>query len=194
MKTRNEKGTDKQYRIVIPVADEIFAKVMIDFLKDHTWPENTEFHLVHVIEPNPLKTPLILDEVAMKELTEDERQSGRTVLGITQRLLRAGIPEARVHAHMDEGDARMQILKLASKLPADMIVLGSHGRTGFNRFILGSVANAVAEHAPCSVCILRLSQEQIDQERLLELSLADLPEDMKAHQIEEEDSEAVLSR
>jgi len=38
---------------------------------------------------------------------------------------------------------------------ADLIVLGSHGRSGIKRWILGSVAEAVVRHAPCSVEVAR---------------------------------------
>jgi nucleotide-binding universal stress UspA family protein len=53
------------------------------------------------------------------------------------------------------------ILHEAEVWPADLIVVGSHGRTGFDRFIMGSVSEAVALHAVCSVEIIRqLSQQR----------------------------------
>ncbi len=47
------------------------------------------------------------------------------------------------------------ILKQSQTWPADMIVVGSHGRTGFDRIVMGSVAEAVALHAKCSVEVIR---------------------------------------
>lgn len=47
------------------------------------------------------------------------------------------------------------ILVNAEKLGAELIVLGSRGKKGFERFLLGSVASKVASHAPCSVLIVR---------------------------------------
>jgi len=45
----------------------------------------------------------------------------------------------------------------ASELPAQLLVMGTHGRTGLNRLIaLGSVAEAVVRAAPCSVLVVRL--------------------------------------
>jgi nucleotide-binding universal stress UspA family protein len=55
------------------------------------------------------------------------------------------------------GDARHGVLECAAEWGADLIVLGSHGRTGVNRFLLGSVSESVARHAPCSVLIVRAS-------------------------------------
>lgn len=47
------------------------------------------------------------------------------------------------------------IVKTAEKLQVDMIVVGSRVKTGFDRFLLGSVASKVVAHAPCSVLVYR---------------------------------------
>jgi len=53
------------------------------------------------------------------------------------------------------GDPRVEILVEARSWGADLIVLGSHGRTGLRRLLMGSVAEYVMRHAPCSVEIAR---------------------------------------
>jgi nucleotide-binding universal stress UspA family protein len=50
-----------------------------------------------------------------------------------------------------EGDTTHAILSEAERLPIDLVVMGSHGRTGFRRLLLGSVAEAVVRRAPCPV-------------------------------------------
>jgi nucleotide-binding universal stress UspA family protein len=47
------------------------------------------------------------------------------------------------------------IVKRAEKDDADMIVVGSRGRTGIRRMVLGSVAESVVRHAPCTVVVVR---------------------------------------
>jgi nucleotide-binding universal stress UspA family protein len=47
------------------------------------------------------------------------------------------------------------IIDAAKRCGADLVALGSHGYRGFRRFLLGSVSQAVASHAPCSVEIVR---------------------------------------
>jgi nucleotide-binding universal stress UspA family protein len=54
-----------------------------------------------------------------------------------------------------EGDAATEILAAASASKADLIVMGTHGRTGIARLVLGSVARNVLQHATCSVLIVR---------------------------------------
>jgi nucleotide-binding universal stress UspA family protein len=56
----------------------------------------------------------------------------------------------------EEGDPKTRIIDHAAEWHADLIVLGSHGRKGFDRFLLGSVSEAVARHASCSVEIVRV--------------------------------------
>jgi universal stress protein A len=55
-----------------------------------------------------------------------------------------------------DGPAAPAILSAASELPAQLLVVGTHGRTGLRRIALGSVAEAVVRAAPCSVLTVRL--------------------------------------
>ena len=54
-----------------------------------------------------------------------------------------------------EGDAAYEILRIAKESEADLIVLGTHGRTGLGRFLLGSVAEQVLRRAPCPVLTVK---------------------------------------
>ena len=62
----------------------------------------------------------------------------------------------QVATAMEEGDQKSVIVDFAAKWPADLIIMGSHGRKGFDQFLLGSVSEAVVRHAPCSVEVVRL--------------------------------------
>jgi nucleotide-binding universal stress UspA family protein len=56
---------------------------------------------------------------------------------------------------MKTGDARDMIDQAAEELGADLIVMGTHGRRGFTRALLGSVAETVVRTAPCPVLTIR---------------------------------------
>ena len=60
-----------------------------------------------------------------------------------------------VTKHAREGDPADAILDVAEEQGADLIVVGNKGMTGAKRFVLGSVPNAIAHHAPCNVLIVR---------------------------------------
>ena len=61
----------------------------------------------------------------------------------------------KVTSHAHEGDPAEAILDTAKEQNADLIVVGSRGLTGAQRFLLGSVSQKVMEHAACNVMIVR---------------------------------------
>jgi nucleotide-binding universal stress UspA family protein len=61
----------------------------------------------------------------------------------------------RIAVYVVPGDPPRQIVALARALDADLIVLGTHGRKGVQRLLLGSVAEGVLRHADCNVFVVR---------------------------------------
>ena len=59
------------------------------------------------------------------------------------------------------GDPAGEIVRIAQEEGADMIVLGTHGRTGMTRMVMGSVAEAVVRRAPCPVLVYRTAVEKL---------------------------------
>ena len=93
-------------------------------------------------------------EPALENALEFQKQHAEKVVIKAAELLRArGL---RVATAIEVGDAKSKILDVAEEWHADLIVLGSHGRKGLNRFLMGSVSDAVAQHACCSVEIVRI--------------------------------------
>ena len=76
---------------------------------------------------------------------------------MTGELNRLGAPDARVRVEhrLEEGDAATQILRVAQATGCDLIVMGTHGRTGLGRLLMGSVAEQVLRMASCPVLTVR---------------------------------------
>jgi nucleotide-binding universal stress UspA family protein len=75
-----------------------------------------------------------------------------------QRMLQEIVPSdpAVPHEHrLLTGDPANEIVRVAKEEGVEMIVMGTHGRTGLMRFLMGSVAEAVVRRAPCPVVTLR---------------------------------------
>ena len=87
------------------------------------------------------------------EMEEAGKQGRALVDRVAQALRSAGL---KTETAVANGEVRETIVDRAVQWGADLIVLGSHGRRGASRFLLGSVAESVARHAPCSVKIVRL--------------------------------------
>src|SRR4051812_25717784 len=84
--------------------------------------------------------------------TQAVQSSAEENLGRLKAELRKELPEARAFLVMS--DPATAILEQAEK-GYDLIVTGTHGRTGIKRFALGSVAERVVRHAPCAVLVHR---------------------------------------
>lgn len=83
---------------------------------------------------------------------EARRRGNELVSRAAARLAAASF---QVKTELRRGDARHEILDCAAAWHPDVIVLGSHGRSGLDRFLLGSVSENVMRHATCSVEVVR---------------------------------------
>ncbi|MFM8634571.1 MAG: universal stress protein [Planctomycetia bacterium] len=63
------------------------------------------------------------------------------------------------------GDPAAEVIRIAQEEKADMIVLGTHGRTGMMRLLMGSVAEAIVRRAPCPVLIYREMAEKLSAKK-----------------------------
>jgi len=126
------------------------------------WPEDTEFMFVSVVEPavpgygewHTSNVPYLAE--AQQELLEDSEK----LVQERVEFLKREFPHNQVFGKVVEGNVRDRIIDEANEWRADFIILGSHGRTGFSKVLLGSVAEAVSAKAPCSVEIIRTSAYQ----------------------------------
>jgi nucleotide-binding universal stress UspA family protein len=90
--------------------------------------------------------------IPRSELMELAREEGLALLA--QLRENPALP-AFAHEFLEGGDPATEIVKAAQEWPADIIVMGSHGRQGISRVLLGSVAESVVRHAPCPVLVVR---------------------------------------
>jgi nucleotide-binding universal stress UspA family protein len=75
--------------------------------------------------------------------------------GLAQSVERYSAARVPMEAHLMWEDPRHAIIDVAKEVKADLLVLGTHGRKGLKRALLGSVAESVVRLAPCAVLAVR---------------------------------------
>lgn len=142
------------HKILIPLDTSSLAEGVLHYLPQFAVKEQVELLLVGAIEPNMYAYAMASDEpLLISRLMEDIEQSFRQYLtGVQQRLLSEGY---RVSTHLLYGDAAQCISDVATKEKCDLIAMTTHGRTGFSRWMLGSVADRVLRTADQPILLLR---------------------------------------
>jgi len=112
--------------------------------------------VAHVFDPTPNVPPVVWSRPDLLERSirvEIEAAIRETLSGKTASLLQ-GVPEVELSVcqHPSAGRA---LCEIAEDEGADLLILGSHGRSGLSRAFLGSVAEKVVRHAPCPVLVVR---------------------------------------
>jgi nucleotide-binding universal stress UspA family protein len=108
----------------------------------------------HVI-PNVLPTNMLFPQANSSAIVGDadlERRAGDALEAHVDELLGQG---ADVEILIQKGDPQSELARVAETWGADLLVTGSHGRTGVERILLGSVAEKTVRLAPCSVLVVR---------------------------------------
>jgi len=89
-----------------------------------------------------------MDRVRILEtLTEEAKKSMQKIKAKT-----AGV---RIKTLIKQGNPAEEVLRAAKAIKADLIITGSHGRHGAQRFLLGSVSSKIVDHAECSVLVVK---------------------------------------
>jgi len=112
--------------------------------------DNATLHIVSSmpmtpVSAGPVSAPLVIDTGAEVEAILAEAAAAIQRDGLT------------VHTHAMKLDPAQAIVEAAKRFQADLVVVGNKGMKGAKRFLLGSVPNSVAHHAPCAVLIVKTS-------------------------------------
>ena len=134
-------------KVLLAVDGSEWSETAVRAVISQIRPQATEVLVVQIVDTRMVSTP-----PSWSQPTSPLTEARESVARAAEILKSAGLP---VSTRVIEGEARSGILDTAAEWRAEMIVLGSHGRTGLRRFALGSVAETVARHAHCSVMIVR---------------------------------------
>jgi nucleotide-binding universal stress UspA family protein len=137
-------------RILVTVENSPIAAHAVDVGIELARSLKAEIALIRVTE-SPTAYGVDAGISARELMAQARREDQKLLAGVRERL---SLP-ASVQEFLPAGDPATEIVNAAKEWPADIIVLGSHGRGGVSRALLGSVAEAVTRHAPCPVLVVR---------------------------------------
>ena len=145
-------------KILLAVDGSQYSTEAVEEVASRPWPEGTTVRVLSAVAPvPPPATELWYDAGGNLERAQQEAQAHaeRLTAGVAEKLRASGLG---VETAVRDGDPRSCIVDEAQEWDADLIVVGSHGYTGLKRWLLGSVAQSVVSHAPCSVEVVRKKQ------------------------------------
>jgi len=146
-------------RILLAVDGSPCSDAAVREVADRTWPEGSEAKAISVVEPI---VPVIGEAWAFTDtnyLVEADRIASdlarATLDKAVQTMKQSQSGKLTISSEVMRGFPKEVVLDEADRWRADLIVVGSHGYRGLTRFMLGSVSQAIASHARCSVEIVR---------------------------------------
>ena len=141
-------------KILLAIDGSPHSDVAVHEVISRPWPQGSVVRIMSAVQPyTPPSTEMVLAGATLESVTRQQTEQATQLTSRGAESVRqAGL---EVETAVRQGDPRSAIVDEASEWGADLIVLGSHGRTGITRWLLGSVAGSVVSHAPCSVEIVR---------------------------------------
>jgi universal stress protein A len=143
--------------ILVPLDFSVPAEQALEYAMTLAQRLQARITVLHVIQASVLGGgPLEIGPAVASYIEQLEADTRRAVEETAQRVHDRGLACKTVVVF---GTPFQEILALAHAQQVDLIVMGSHGRTGLPHFLLGSVAEKVVRLAPCPVLVLRSQPE-----------------------------------
>ena len=137
--------------LLVPVDFSRRSLEALDFAVSLAQELDASILLLHVLDP--IYTPGRFDSSRLRPLRAEALREAKAKLAkLAKRRVKPHVP---VRHQLLKGLAYSGIVECAAKEKVDLIVMASEGRTGVSRFLIGSIAEKVIRHAPCSVMIVR---------------------------------------
>jgi nucleotide-binding universal stress UspA family protein len=149
-------------KILLATDGSDFSTAAAQSVADRPWPAGSQIRILSVAELPVFENPMgasslsaIYPATLLEELMESARKRAEDAVEDARKILLARSLKVLDSKPAPIGDPRILLVDLAKEWKADLIVLGSHGRRGMDRILMGSVSENVAIHAHCSVEVVR---------------------------------------
>jgi universal stress protein A len=149
---------NKFKKILCPIDFSEYANEALKFAVLLAEKNRSSLHLIHILPKINYYDwnmngvyPLISEEL----LDNEKRETENKLIDLVKKL-KAQNPKIDISYEMiDTNTIADNIVNIAKKTNTDLIIMGSHGRKGIDRILMGSVAESVLRHAECNVMIYK---------------------------------------
>ena len=145
-------------RALVPLDGSTTAEGVIPFILQIAGPLGLDVTLLRVVIPAPPAAAVEVGPVVLENTDKLCAQAEAYLVPFATELRANSI---RVTTHVRRGEPAHEILACVRDSKADLIIMTTHGRTGFSRLLFGSVAEAVLRHADVPVLLMRQTQAEI---------------------------------
>ena len=143
-------------RILVPVDGSATSKAGLREAMELAKAQRASLLLVHVVDQHYFGLMGMESAAGLSEMMQSMKRSGRGILNNAMAAAdKAGVRASPVLLETLTGPAADLIVKQAKKSDVDLIVLGTHGRRGVRRLLMGSDAEQVVRNAPVPVMLVR---------------------------------------
>lgn len=139
-------------KVIFALDDSKYSEHALETVGGRSWPEGTQFRLLSVLELGRHESEQVHDKLvdAIKQMLDSK-----------VKILTSLHPDSQVDTRIMQGSPKEAILQESEDWGANLIVVGSHGRKGIQKFLLGSVAESLLGHASCPVEVVRIKNEKV---------------------------------
>lgn len=150
-------------KILLAVDGSKYSEAAVEAVAQHPWPASTQIKVIMALElPVATGGPMMqgaelwaLPPNYYDEVENAMRGAAESTIQKVVQTLKAHDQNLQITSEIVRGSPRRIVIEEAESWNADLIAIGSRGLGAWSRFLLGSVSQAVATHAPCSVLIVR---------------------------------------
>lgn len=157
--------------VLLAVSDRFFGDALVKFARHHHWEENAHFKLIKAVLPAEHQPGSTNED---REISfQEEIKLADSLLKKLCAMLGKNKEGCDISSEVLIGSPAKVIIEYANNWPADMIILGAHEQSNFEKIILGSVSKFISENAPCSFTIVRIANDEaldlsLDEDEVLE--------------------------
>lgn len=141
-------------RLLLATDGSVFSDAAARSIAAQPWPAGSIVRIVSVVEPiAPAATSWFVTGAVVERVREDDAKRSEEAVRAAQEIIASAGLECETAVL--EGSPKRRIVEDSKTWGAHLVIVGSHGRRGLTRYLMGSVSEAVAMHAHCSVEVIR---------------------------------------